>query len=211
MVIFTCLSPAKGSWLSLRSLCGLFLVIRSKIVFKARFVVWAYNYIPLTVKTSQKRFCEVLQPAFKISFLLTQQFCKKLCSKYTCRKTPSFSIMKKTQPVSTMFLCNMKKMQVVSRSSLGVRFTGSSRLWFLKYHRWITVIFFTLHSRFIGENISCLSVVFFFVHSLFHHQFFTSLSSVSSLIPRLNHLWFTCGYNRLDFRIVETFSFFGCF
>ena len=93
MVIFTCLSPAKGSWLSLRSLCGLFLVIRSKIVFKARLVVWAYNYIPLTVKTSQKRFCEVLQPAFKISFLLTQQFCKKLCSKYTCRKTPSFSIM----------------------------------------------------------------------------------------------------------------------
>ena len=83
MVIFTCLSPAKGSWLSLRSLCGLFLVIRSKIVFKARLVVWAYNYIPLTVKASQKRFCEVLQPAFKISFLLTQQFCKKLCSKYT--------------------------------------------------------------------------------------------------------------------------------
>ena len=93
MVIFTCLSPAKGSWLSLRSLCGLFLVIRSKIVFKARLVVWAYNYIPLTVKASQKRFCEVLQPAFKISFLLTQQFCKKLCSKYTCRKTPSFSII----------------------------------------------------------------------------------------------------------------------
>lgn len=83
MVIFTCLSPAKGSWLSLRSLCGLFLVIRSKIAFKARLVVLAYNYIPLTVKTSHKRFCEVLQPAFKISFLLTQQFCKKLCSKYT--------------------------------------------------------------------------------------------------------------------------------
>lgn len=119
MVIFTCCSPVKCSWLSLRSLCGLFLVIRSKIVFKARLVVWAYNYIPLTVKTSQKRFCEVLQPTFKISFLLTQQFCKKLCSKYTCRKTPSFS---------TMFLCNMKKMQVVHRSLFGVRFTGSSRL-----------------------------------------------------------------------------------
>ena len=135
MVIFTCLSPAKGSWLSLRSLCGLFLVIRSKIVFKARLVVWAYNYIPLAVKSSQKRFCEVLQPAFKISFLLTQQFCKKLCSKYTCRKTPSFSIIfptipnkKKPQPFSTMFLCNMKKMQVLFRSSLGVRFTGSSWL-----------------------------------------------------------------------------------
>lgn len=148
MVIFTCLSPAKGSWLSLRSLCGLFLVIRSKIVFKARLVVWAYNYIPLTVKASQKRFCEVLQPAFKISFLLTQQFCKKLCSKYTCRKVHGFlmALIFKISPLN---------------------------------HRY----FFTLHSRFIGENISCLSVVFFFVHSLFHHQFFTSLSSVSSLIP----------------------------
>ena len=162
MVIFTCLSPAKGSWLSLRSLCGLFLVIRSKIAFKARLVVLAYNYIPLTVKTSQKRFCEVLQPAFKISFLLTQQFCKKLCSKYTYGFLTA--LIFKISPLN---------------------------------HR----CFFTLHSRFIGENISCLSVVFFFVHSLFRHQFFTSLSSVSSLIHRLNHLWFTCGYNRLDFRI----------
>lgn len=163
MVIFTCLSPAKGSWLSLRSLCGLFLVIRSKIAFKARLVVLAYNYIPLTVKTSQKRFCEVLQPAFKISFLLTQQFCKKLCSKYTYGFLTA--LIFKISPLNHRYFFS--------------RFT---------------------HGSLVKISVVC-QLFFFFVHSLFRHQFFTSLSSVSSLIPRLNHLWFTCGYNRLDFRI----------